>query len=47
MQASRLSAAPILGILREQDTGAATANVCRKHGISRQFGVISDQPSHF
>ena len=27
---------PIIGILREQEAGAATADVCRKHGISQR-----------
>src|SRR5947199_1690907 len=34
MRASRLTEEQIIGILREQDTGAKTAEVCRKHGIS-------------
>jgi putative transposase len=34
MRASRFTEEQIIGILREQDTGAKTAEVCRKHGIS-------------
>lgn len=34
MKASRFTEEQIIGILREQETGAATADVCRKHGIS-------------
>lgn len=34
MKRSRFSEEQIIGILREQEAGAATANVCRKHGIS-------------
>ena len=34
MRASRFAEEQIIGILREQDTGAKTAEVCRKHGIS-------------
>ena len=34
MRASRFKEEQIIGILREQDTGAKTAEVCRKHGIS-------------
>lgn len=31
---SRFTEEQIIGILREQDTGAPTADVCRKHAIS-------------
>ena len=34
MRPSRFSEEQIIGILREQEAGAATADVCRKHGIS-------------
>ena len=34
MRRSRFSEEQIIGILREQEAGAATAEVCRKHGIS-------------
>ena len=34
MRLSRFSEEQIIGILREQEAGAATADVCRKHGIS-------------
>jgi len=34
MKASRFSEEQIIGILREQEAGAKTADVCRKHGIS-------------
>ena len=34
MKASRFTEEQIIGILREQETGAATVDVCRKHGIS-------------
>jgi len=34
MRASRFTEEQIIGILREQDTGAKTADVCRRHGIS-------------
>jgi putative transposase len=34
MKASRFTEEQIIGILREHDGGAATADVCRKHGIS-------------
>jgi putative transposase len=35
MRQSRFSDAQIIGILREQESGAATAEVCRKHGVSQ------------
>ena len=34
MKPSRFSEEQIIGVLREQEAGARTAEVCRKHGIS-------------
>lgn len=34
MKRSRFSEEHIIGILKEQEAGHATADVCRKHGIS-------------
>ena len=38
MWASRFNVEQIIGILREQEAGLATADVCRKHGISSLQG---------
>ena len=34
MKPSRCAEEQIIGVLREQEAGAKTADVCRKHGIS-------------
>ena len=34
MKRSRFMEEQIIGMLREQEAGMSTANVCRKHGIS-------------
>ena len=34
MKASRFSEEQVIGVLREHEAGAKTAEVCRRHGIS-------------
>ena len=34
MKRTRFTEAQIIGVLREHEAGAATADVCRKHGVS-------------
>lgn len=36
MKKSRFNEAQIIGVLREQEAGSPTADVCRRHGISEQ-----------
>ena len=36
MRTSRFSTEQIVGILKEHEAGAGTADLCRRHGISQQ-----------
>ena len=40
MKQSRFTEERIIGILREQEAGLSTAEVCGKHGISKQRDVL-------
>jgi len=36
MKCSRFTEEQIIGVLKEQELGAKTADLCRKHGVSEQ-----------
>ena len=44
MKGSRFSEAQIIGILRKQEAGAKTQEVCRRHGISDATFYIYGRP---
>ena len=46
MRKSRFSERQIIGVLREQESGATTAEVCRRHGISEQTFYLYGRLSH-
>jgi putative transposase len=47
MNESRFSEEQIIGILREQDAGQKTADICRRHGISeaKRLKSLEDENS--
>lgn len=41
MKRSRFSEEQIIGILKEEEADMATADVCRKHGVSSVAGLLA------
>jgi putative transposase len=41
MQKSRFREAQIIGVIKEQEAGMPTAEVCRKHGLSQGTFTIT------
>lgn len=46
MRRSRFGEEQIIAILREQEAGAATSEVCRRHGFSDATFYIYGRPPH-
>ena len=46
MKGTRFSEEQIIGVLREQEAGARTEEVCRRHGISSATFYIYGRPPH-
>lgn len=44
MKRSRFSEEQIIAVLKEQEAGMATADVCRRHGISHTVAKYVDWP---
>ena len=40
MRKSRFTEAQIIGMIKEQEAGMPTAEVCRKHGLSQGMSII-------
>jgi putative transposase len=44
MKRSRFTEEQIIGMLKEQEAGLPTAEVCRKHGVRWPTGVCLETP---
>ena len=43
MRKSRFTEAQIIGMIKEQEAGMPTAEVCRKHGLSQAHSTSSNR----
>ena len=46
MRKSQVSEAQIIGMIKEQEAGMPTADVCRKHGLSLATKNMKSKPAN-